>query len=411
MVHVFISYARSDLAFVKDLIQHIESAGHEHWIDREQLKVSQDWTDEIFRAIDTAYALIVIKSPASQKSKYVTTEWSYALGAGIPIVSLLYKQQRTKNIFLEAINHLDFTNATLQPWDDLFAALDEKRSQHGIRVNIPKDASPKVKAGLKKLNSDFSTEVMDGVRLLSNLQDPITIDPLIIILDYEDDNVVHEATQALLKMGDIAIPKLVDDFVKEVQIDNRRYKIAIALALSKSDAALYGFLNALHDQRPRVRFLTANGLGNLMRIEGIAGLVGIRYDPDIVVRTEVIRALGDLGWVARDNVNNEALTTIIEALNDDAIDVRTFAARGIGIIGSISGVPALRNALFDTALPVRIAAAKSLGDIGDESAIDDLLSLSRDEDGTIRQAGLNALNFMRSRGSTKAYEAILRWPP
>jgi HEAT repeat protein len=174
------------------------------------------------------------------------------------------------------------------------------------------------------------------------------------------------ATQTLVQIGEVAIAKLVKEFLKEDQSENRRYKIAVALAESKSDAALTCFLDALNDQRSLIRFLAANGLGNLMRMEGIEGLITIAHDPDVVVRTEVIRALGDLGWVARDNANNPVIKPLIYALNNDVeTDVRSFAARGLGIIGSGAGVSALINALHDPEPSVRIAAASALGRIRD----------------------------------------------
>ena len=84
---LFISYARDDRQFADDLREHLREL--EVWIDRSSLLPGQDWAEEIENQISMADAVIVAISPASCDSKYVTFEWSFALGRGVPVIPVM----------------------------------------------------------------------------------------------------------------------------------------------------------------------------------------------------------------------------------------------------------------------------------------------------------------------------------
>ena len=46
------------------------------------LRPGSDWRQEIDRAIRDSFVLIVVVSPDSKASEYVTYEWAFALGLG-----------------------------------------------------------------------------------------------------------------------------------------------------------------------------------------------------------------------------------------------------------------------------------------------------------------------------------------
>lgn len=85
--HVFISYRRSDRDFVDDLIA--ELSGYNCWRDTTGIAGGQVWREEIIRAIEAAYAMILVVSTDTEQSKEVYAEYFYALGRKLPVIPLL----------------------------------------------------------------------------------------------------------------------------------------------------------------------------------------------------------------------------------------------------------------------------------------------------------------------------------
>jgi hypothetical protein len=75
MSHVFISYARKDgRDFAVTLARFFSTRGLPYWRDEERIGPGAAWRTEIRNALDVAYALVVVVSPASVKSQYVDQE-------------------------------------------------------------------------------------------------------------------------------------------------------------------------------------------------------------------------------------------------------------------------------------------------------------------------------------------------
>jgi hypothetical protein len=76
--HVFISYSREDSNFVRQFIADLESADIPYWLDEQGIDhADQDFTKVINKAIETAFAAVLIASPASAKSQWVAREIDY----------------------------------------------------------------------------------------------------------------------------------------------------------------------------------------------------------------------------------------------------------------------------------------------------------------------------------------------
>src|SRR5688572_26045538 len=84
--HVFISYAREDAGFVRKLSKRLSDTGLASWQDISGLRGSQDWQRDVDKALRSASALVVVMSRYATRSRYVTYEWAFALGARIPVV-------------------------------------------------------------------------------------------------------------------------------------------------------------------------------------------------------------------------------------------------------------------------------------------------------------------------------------
>jgi hypothetical protein len=87
--HVFLSYSREDSAFVERLRRDLEQAGIHFWIDRIGLKAgTRDWEQALRDAIRDAQAVVLVASPASQRSNYVRGELAIASTLDKPIYPL-----------------------------------------------------------------------------------------------------------------------------------------------------------------------------------------------------------------------------------------------------------------------------------------------------------------------------------
>ena len=88
MKNVFISYSRRDIKRIDELRQTLIGQGYRPWIDPSP-RPGQDWRLAVDDAIENADAVIVVITPDSDRSVYVTYEWSYALGLGVPVVVII----------------------------------------------------------------------------------------------------------------------------------------------------------------------------------------------------------------------------------------------------------------------------------------------------------------------------------
>jgi TIR domain len=120
----FISHATEDGDFAENLKSRMTGAGFAGWMDIDVLEAGVDWRKEIDEALHAACGVILVLSPDSKTSEYVTYEWAYGLGLGLRIVPLLLRETPI-HPRLEAFQYLDFTNRRARPWDRLFALLKE----------------------------------------------------------------------------------------------------------------------------------------------------------------------------------------------------------------------------------------------------------------------------------------------
>ena len=126
MDHIFISYTHLDADFAENLSNKLKVAGFNTWIDYAGLKAGDDWRKGIEQAIKEASALVLIMSPESISSPYVTFEWAFAYGAGVQIIPILYRSC-VLHPKLELWQYLDFTHRLNRPWDILVERLQFTR--------------------------------------------------------------------------------------------------------------------------------------------------------------------------------------------------------------------------------------------------------------------------------------------
>ncbi len=127
MSQTFISYASEDAIYAQLVMAKLKEAGLQVWLDQGDLRGGDEWRDAIDQGISDSDAMLVLVSPDSVKSPYVTYEWGYALGHGRKVIPLLLKQAEV-HPRLEVLQYLDFQNASALPWVDLISLLREAKT-------------------------------------------------------------------------------------------------------------------------------------------------------------------------------------------------------------------------------------------------------------------------------------------
>ncbi|MCG8603744.1 toll/interleukin-1 receptor domain-containing protein [bacterium] len=126
MKKIFISYASGDADFAELAKLKLEAEGIEVWLDQGKLYPGEDWRNAIDEGILSSDAMIVVLSPRSSESSYVTYEWAYALGNEKPIIPILLEETKI-HPRLEAVQYLDFRNPKVRPWQDLLEEINHPR--------------------------------------------------------------------------------------------------------------------------------------------------------------------------------------------------------------------------------------------------------------------------------------------
>lgn len=123
MKHIFISYSRKDSTQLRELRDRLIHAGYKPWIDPAP-RPGQDWRFDIDEAIYAADGVLVLITPNSAESTYVTYEWALALGIGKRVIPVIFKPTRL-HPRLETLENFavhSFTEVT-HFWDFFFREL------------------------------------------------------------------------------------------------------------------------------------------------------------------------------------------------------------------------------------------------------------------------------------------------
>jgi len=106
MKHIYIAYSPKDVKHVVTMRENLMRIGYRPWLDPNP-RPGQDWRFAHDDAIRAADAVIVIVTPAAADSVYVTYEWSLALGAGVPVIPVIFRGARM-HPRLQTLEHFDY---------------------------------------------------------------------------------------------------------------------------------------------------------------------------------------------------------------------------------------------------------------------------------------------------------------
>src|SRR5262245_53008928 len=92
MQDVFISYSRTDAAFVRRLHDALIERGKDVWMDKEDIAASEDWLAAIYAGIEGSHDVVFVVSPDSVASKICADEVGHALANRKRLVPVLRRE-------------------------------------------------------------------------------------------------------------------------------------------------------------------------------------------------------------------------------------------------------------------------------------------------------------------------------
>lgn len=268
---IFVTYARSDGAFVDLLRQSLQEAGFDVWIDTLNLPAGAPWREEIDRAIRESAVMIAVMSPAAFESKYVTYEWAFSLGVGRPVIPLLIENTEL-HPRIEALQYVDFTDPAAYPWNKLVQVLYDAVAR--TTVSGFSDLMKRLKDRKKEARNNAIAE-------LKRVSNPDALPHLNAVL-FGDHKFVKDvrgaAVLALGNLGEHAVPSLL----KAMQDRDRDVRFDAAGELKDiGEPAVPGLLNLLqYSENGSVRRSAAWALGEIGSLEAVDELIRRLDDHD-----------------------------------------------------------------------------------------------------------------------------------
>jgi hypothetical protein len=160
MAKVFVSYSRSDSKRIKRLIDILEEAGHQVWIDRAGIKGGEVWRHKIVNAINNSDVMVLVLSRHSIESDNVRKELDLAESEKILVIPVeieavtIPPDLRYQLVGVQHINlYADYSVGA----NELLNTLGEEQPV------IQKPEKPKEKGLLKRPNYIWITLIFVGL--------------------------------------------------------------------------------------------------------------------------------------------------------------------------------------------------------------------------------------------------------
>ncbi len=130
MSHIFISYSKKNKSYTDKLVDYLEKAGFHIWYDG-RIDFGTSWEREIVKAIEACTAFIVVMTPESYESEWVSNECQHASELGKPQFPILL----AGDVFFryKSKQYVDVRGEVLPPESFLqrLAAYSERHQQQG----------------------------------------------------------------------------------------------------------------------------------------------------------------------------------------------------------------------------------------------------------------------------------------
>ncbi|GAB4512120.1 MAG: hypothetical protein OHK0046_11140 [Anaerolineae bacterium] len=128
---VFISYSFSNYTvdFIEALERRLSEKEISFWRDETNISPGDNWSKAIENALTHCIVVIVVVTPQSISSQYVTFEWSYARGLGKKVIAILYDgNEEDIHPKLKEYQYIDFRGG-VRKWDYLLQTLTQAISE------------------------------------------------------------------------------------------------------------------------------------------------------------------------------------------------------------------------------------------------------------------------------------------
>jgi len=386
MRHVFISYCREDVDFAQTVEEKIKAAEFTTWRDLDT-RAGGDWRSEIDNGIKDAMAVVVVMSPQSAQSVYVSYEWAFALGAGVPVIPVLLNLAYSAlHPRLSTTQGIDFSGN--RAWDNLLTSLkDIAAAERPFTVRVPRDAPPAVQQAARSLDSVNSKERESAIQSLGQMNHPTAVDALVEALRHPTQQVRLQAAIQLIGFHDArSLPVLLESQRWTGQ-EIEPWRIA-----KIGESAVPGLVEALRHDDGRVRLCAVSALAAFHSSAAVLALAAHLDDPDQEFRRKAIAALTE-------NESSEAVPALRQALPGSEGDVRSSLVWALAKCGGKSVAPDLIELARDPDRDVRHSAVVSLKEIRDAASVPALIEAladSYDQVGAAAAKGLEAIGDPQS---------------
>ena len=237
---------------------------------------------------------------------------------------------------------------------------------------------------------------LEAAKALGELGDALAVEPLLVILQRSDFDVMREA--AAIALGQLGDAQAVKPLIRATKDTYPKVRKAAAQALGKigDPQAAEALLKALSDAFPEVReqaMQAIRALGDVHAIKPLAALYGdpIKYDRDL--REAADRVVQEIASSGKPG----AVETLISVVQEYDGGARSLAGRVLVKLGGVAIEP-LCSLLSSPNRAVRVAAVQALGKIGGVQAVKPLSIALLDGEYEVYAAALEALAQMGEAG-------------
>ncbi|MET0662051.1 MAG: toll/interleukin-1 receptor domain-containing protein [Ilumatobacteraceae bacterium] len=123
-MRLFVSYSRHDAATVHQIVTALEAAGHDVWIDTDDIRGSERWRTSVATAIRASDVVLLVVSPSAMASSNVEREISVAAEDSLRIVPVVIEAAPISvglKYDLAGVQHVSFVD---RPFEDGMADLE-----------------------------------------------------------------------------------------------------------------------------------------------------------------------------------------------------------------------------------------------------------------------------------------------
>lgn len=251
------------------------------------------------------------------------------------------------------------------------------------------------------LNHDEPAIRHFAVEALGGIPDPRVSDHLILALK-DNADIRESAAEALKIIGAPAVEPLIKTLRgNDINISVIAIRILGDIRDTRSAEPLIDVLEFKSrepvQEEAQLRYEAAKALGKMKATSSIQPLINTLKDNDSRVRDSAAEALRGIG--------TPSVQYLIEALEDENVHIRVGAVMLLGDLRDSRAMEPLIDMMatdfFKKSWMLRSEVAKAFGKIGDPFAIQPLQNLSNDRDSYVREIAISALEEIEKKASRK----------